>query len=81
MTQAVTETKSATNDGIEHLRMAELPRITYSLFTSESYGWWTTTREGEGRFNDYHCFYYKIVAIKGEKMALDTICFAVFPSF
>lgn len=29
--QPTTCTKSATNEGIEHLRMAELPRMTYSL--------------------------------------------------
>lgn len=40
--QETTDTKSATNDGIEHLRRAELPRITYSLFTSDSYCCCTT---------------------------------------
>lgn len=40
--QETTVTKSATNEGMEHLRIAELPRITYSLFTSDSYCCCTT---------------------------------------
>lgn len=40
--QETTLTKSATNEGIEHLRIAALPRITYSLFTSDSYCCCTT---------------------------------------
>lgn len=40
--QDTTFTKSATNDGMEHLRIAEFPRITYSLLTSDSYCCCTT---------------------------------------
>lgn len=38
----ITVTKSATNEGIEHLSIAEFPRITYSLLTSDSYCCCTT---------------------------------------
>lgn len=42
--QDTTFTKSATKDGIEHLRIAEFPRITYSLLTSDSYCCCTTVK-------------------------------------
>lgn len=35
-------------------------------------------RGGEGVYNGYQCCYQKIVVSNGEKMALDTMCLAVF---
>ena len=44
--QDTTRMKSATNDGMTHLSSAELPRMTYSLAASLSYGCSTTVGQG-----------------------------------
>ena len=41
-------TKSATKEGMLHLRMAELPRMTFSMATSIRYCWGTTWGRGRG---------------------------------
>lgn len=48
MVQEVTLTKSPTKEGMLHLKMAELPRITYSSATPTS-KFWLTTEGGRGR--------------------------------
>lgn len=43
--QLSTDTKSATKLGISHFMATELPRMTYSLSASASYGWVTTVKQ------------------------------------
>lgn len=55
----ITLTKSATNEGMEHLSIAEFPRITYSLFTSDSYCCCTTVERFHLLEKEYRKIYYE----------------------